>query len=249
MNKQQWSILAITLAVIGAAAGLLIQLQANQKLGAPGIKTEPLNDPIRVRVLLPEKVLNYKSQEVETDELTRTILPSDTSFGQRRYEAPDGFALTMNVVLMGRDRSSMHKPQFCLTGAGWDINPAASAEDKLQIERPHPYWLPVVKLVSRRQIMNEGRSMPVSGVYVYWFVADDALSASVSGFQRMWWMMEHLFRTGVLQRWAYVSCFAPCMPGQEEVTYARMKEFIASSVPDFQKVPGPAASPGTVASK
>jgi len=238
MNKKNWAILVVTLVLIGSTAGLLAQLRAHQRLGSPGVKTEPLDDSIRVRVVLPEHVLNYTSKFVEVDDLTRKTLPPDTSFGQRRYEASDGFNVSMNVVLMGRDRTSMHKPQFCLTGAGWSIDQAASSEDRVLIERPQPYKLPVVKLVSTRQIESQGQAQTYRGIYVYWFVADGAISASVTGFERMWWMMSHMARTGELQRWAYVSCFAVCKPGQEEAAYGRIKEFIAASVPEFQLTGG-----------
>jgi hypothetical protein len=50
----------------------------------------------------------------------------------------------------------------------------------------------------------------------------------------------HLLRTGVLQRWAYVSYFSACEPGQEDATFARMEKLIAASVPEFQlPPPGP----------
>jgi len=49
----------------------------------------------------------------------------------------------------------------------------------------------------------------------------------------MWWMFTNLMRTGTLQRWAYVTCFAACQPGQEEATFKRMKKLIASTVPQF----------------
>ena len=47
-----------------------------------------------------------------------------------------------------------------------------------------------------------------------------------------------LVETGELQRWAYITCFSVCEPGQEDATYARMEKFIQSSVPQFQLVPG-----------
>jgi len=53
----------------------------------------------------------------------------------------------------------------------------------------------------------------------------------------MWWMARELFRTGELQRWAYVLCFAVCLPGQEEVTFERIRKFIAAAVPEFQLTP------------
>jgi hypothetical protein len=47
----------------------------------------------------------------------------------------------------------------------------------------------------------------------------------------------NLLRTGVLQRWAYVSYFSVCEPGQEDATFARMEKLIAASVPAFQLPP------------
>jgi hypothetical protein len=49
-------------------------------------------------------------------------------------------------------------------------------------------------------------------------------------------MARTLLSSGVLERWAYVSFFAPCAPGQEAETYERMKKLIAASVPEFQLV-------------
>jgi hypothetical protein len=43
--------------------------------------------------------------------------------------------------------------------------------------------------------------------------------------------------TGILQRWAYVTFFSACAPGQEENTYERLKNLIAASVPEFQLTP------------
>jgi hypothetical protein len=35
------------------------------------------------------------------------FLPKDTSYGQRQYQTPDGsFKTTLNVVMMGTDRTS-----------------------------------------------------------------------------------------------------------------------------------------------
>jgi hypothetical protein len=55
----------------------------------------------------------------------------------------------------------------------------------------------------------------------------------------MWWTTEHMMSTGVLQRWAYISCFSVCAPGQEGAAFDRMKEFLAASVPQFQLFPRP----------
>jgi hypothetical protein len=245
MNKQKLILLVLTLAVIGGAAAVLNHLSSNQRLGAPGVKTTPQQGKtLNVEVLLPEKVLNYESKWVGQAEVVTNVLPADTSFGQREYVPPGGHwlfsRLIMNVVLMGTDRTSLHKPQFCLEGQGWRINDAESAELTIPIGRPQPYELPVIKLVSTREVTDDnGKVLTLRGIYVYWFVADGVLSGDKSGAERMWGMATHLLKTGELQRWAYVSCFAICVPGEEDATYERMKAFIAASVPEFQLTPKP----------
>ena len=64
-----------------------------------------------------------------------------------------------------------------------------------------------------------------------------SLSASASGIQRMWRMAKELVRTGVLQRWAYISYFAVCAPGNEAATFERIKKQIVDAVPQFQIAP------------
>ena len=68
-------------------------------------------------------------------------------------------------------------------------------------------------------------------------MADGALTAHRS--QRLRWMAEELLKTGTLQRWAYVACFAQCAPGEEDKAFARVKEFVAEAVPEFQRSPAP----------
>jgi hypothetical protein len=53
----------------------------------------------------------------------------------------------------------------------------------------------------------------------------------------MWLMTKRLVSTGILQRWAYISCLSICAPGQEDATFERMKTFIAAAVPEFQLFP------------
>jgi hypothetical protein len=105
----------------------------------------------------------------------------------------------------------------------------------VKVAKPGPYDLPVMKLTLSPE--KPGDFGGARGLYVYWFVADRAYTRSHG--QRMWWMFTHLMRTGTLQRWAYLNCFAACKPGEEDATFERMKQFIAASVPQYQLVPSP----------
>jgi len=236
MKSQKWMMFFTALALMAGSAGLLGQIHAHQKLGAPGVKTHALSNSIRLAADLPERVLDYTSQETEIDEMTFKGLPADTSFGHRRYHAPDGFRLDLRVVLMGYDRTSLHKPQFCLTGQGWQID--QTMETTIAMDKPVKYNLPIIELIATRT--ENGQRTGERAIFVYWYVADDGLSGSAVGLQRMWQIAEKMVLTGTLQRWAYVSCFAFCAPGQEDVTFERMKKFLTVSVPEFQLNPKPA---------
>lgn len=238
MKKQSLVILMTVIVLVGGSAAILLRLKNHQKLGPPGVRTEAISGSPRLRILLPETVLDFRSKAVEQEAVVTNTLPKDTSFGERLYRAPDGFETLLNVVLMGTDRTSIHKPQLCLVGGGWRIDKTELVT--VPVPRPHPYELPVVKLTTTKEGTINGRPATVRGVYVYWFVADNAISGEPSGFQRMWWMAKKLLTTGVLQRWAYVTCFSVCPPGREEAVFDRLKQFIAASVPEFQLAAGQA---------
>lgn len=225
------------MAIMFGGTILLIWLHTHQQLGPPAVKTLPLADSKNLEIQLPEKVLNYASEKIPVDDLVLNFLPGDTSYGQRRYTGPDGAWTLVNVVLMGADRTSIHKAQYCLQGQGWTLDPVPAAPVKIAIDRPYPYELPVIKVTGTRDVIQDGQKVKLRGIYVYWYVADGVISADSSGAERMWLMSRELIRNGVLQRWAYVSYFSICLPGQEEATFERTKRLIAASVPEFQLTP------------
>jgi hypothetical protein len=143
----------------------------------------------------------------------------------------------MTVVLMGSDRSSIHRPEICMTGQGWAIDNTHPAVETIRLERPLAYDLPVNRLLATKQVADaDGKVQNVRGIYVFWFVDGGHLTANPNQWM-LWWMPRDLLLHGVLERWAYISVFSPCLPGQEDATYERMKKLIASAVPEFQLVP------------
>jgi Protein of unknown function (DUF3485) len=240
MNREKYISILVALALIGSSAMTLGWMKKNQKLGQPGVKAAPIPDSKRLALYLPADVLNYHSEVIPTDTNVLEGLPQDTSFAQRRYTDSEGNWILLNVVLMGTDRTSIHKPQFCLAGSGWTINDNESSPDMVPISRPQPYGLPVMKLTSSRSLTVRGKPVPVRGIYVYWFVADHDLTED--HWVRMRHMSSHLLATGELQRWAYVSSLVVCLPGEEAKAYDKMKKFLAAAVPEFQKTSGMAVA-------
>jgi hypothetical protein len=208
-------------------------MKANLRLGKPGVLTRPIPGSRNVEVILPEQVLDYASEFVPTDKQTIDVLPADTCFGARRYKAARGQEVLGSVVLMGSDRTSLHKPQYCLQGAGWDI--VSTERITIPIDQPFAYDLPATKIiVTRQHQLANGQSMTLKGVYVYWYVADKALSGDPTGAERVFSLARNALLTGEVQRWAYVTFLTTCQPGQEDAAFTRLREFISVAVPDFQ---------------
>ena len=227
----------LVLALIGAAAGILNRAKSGQRLGEPGVKTRPLAGSRNLEVLLPDKLPGYKSEWVPQSPIVTNQLPPDTSFGQRLYTGDDGFQALINVVLMGGDRTSIHKPEICLVGQGWQFDGAATHSATVHMTRPAAYDLPVMRVVAHIDTVENGQPVKRACVYAYWFVDGNRFTARHNDWK--WWMIRDFLTTGVLDRWAYVTFFSICSPGQEEATFERMKPLMAAAVPEFQLVPRP----------
>ncbi|HUA37145.1 MAG TPA: exosortase-associated EpsI family protein [Candidatus Sulfopaludibacter sp.] len=234
MKQQKIIVFVVVLALIGGAAGVLTGLKKNQKLGLPGIKATPIPGSIKLDFDLPAQVLDFTSKKEAQDQTVLNTLPKDTSYAQRLYATTNGFWVNANIVLMGMDRTSIHKPEFCLPGQGWRIDQKATVN--IPIPGSRPYQLRVAKWTITNFMQNaNGQKEEVRGLYVFWFVARG--EQTTSHWQRIWWLTRDLLTKGALQRWAYVSYFAICPPGQEEATFDQMKKLIAASVPQFQLPP------------
>ena len=239
MNRSKIISAAIVLLLIGVTAIVLTNLKAHQRLGEPGVKTRPLPNSKNLEVLLPENLPGYTDVIVTNAEAALLRLPPDTSYRVRLYQAPDGFWGQVSVVLMGSDRSSIHKPEICMTGQGWAIDNTASRVEQIHLDRPLPYDLPVNKLVTSKQVLDaDGKAQTVRGLYVYWFVDGTHYTASSLDWM-LWWVPRDLLLHGVLERWSYISFFSVCAPGQEDACFERMKKMIAVATPEFQLVPKP----------
>lgn len=236
MNRQKIIVFLAVLALIGATAGVLAHARANRRLGEPGVKTAPLPDSRNLAVLLPADLPGYQSKALPQAEIVTNMLPPDTSYGQRLYTAPDGFEALANVVLMGSSRASIHKPQVCLTAQGWTIDDSASHLDQVPLAKPFAYDLPVMHLIATKTATAaDGQKVTEQGVYVYWFV--DANGYTPSHADRSLLMARDVLLKGELDRWAYITFFSVCAPGQQAATFERMKKLMAEAVPEFQLVP------------
>ena len=215
----------------------LAWVQHGLRLTAPGVKIANL--PLRGEkgsiiaqksVVLPPNVAGFISDEPPITQAEISVLPPDTTFGRRRYRTEDGFSALVTTILMGTDRTSIHTPDFCIRGQGWQIT--RSEKVTIPIEKPSKYDLEVLKVGTTISVELDGKRRQFNGVFIYWFVADGHLTASRE--ERLWLSARELLTKARLQRWAYISYFSACLPGQEAACTQRLISLIQETVPEFQ---------------
>ena len=231
MKTQKWLFLTLALVLIAVTAGALTWLRANQKLADPGIKATPIPGKMLMNIALPERVLDFTSTNVPEPDVAIGYFPKDTSYAERLYTGPTGTRIQSTVVMMGADRTSIHRPEYCLPGQGWTIGKKEIAT--IPINDNPPYNLQVARWNMTASIQGpDGQKENAAGIYVFWY---DAKNDETPDHDKM---LEHLtmnlFRTGDLQRWAYISYFVPCLPGQEDAAFAETKRLITAQVPIFE---------------
>lgn len=64
------------------------------------------------------EIVGYASEAVEASEAELNILPDDTEFEKRLYQDADGNWFLVSVVVSGRSRESIHRPEMCLPSHG-----------------------------------------------------------------------------------------------------------------------------------
>ena len=225
MKNQKWIILAVALILIAGTAGALSWLRTHQKLGRPGLKTEPIPGGVMKKINLPERVLDFTSTNVpETEGCFGFSAAGHELCGTPLYRAG-------RLPGSEHDYLDGHRPHQHSQAGLLPARPGLGHQRQIGGEHPgggHAELSTAGRQMGSQQFLSDrptGRSKQVGGIYVFWLVADG--EETPDNYQRMWWQARDLLRTGVLQRWAYVSYFSVCAPGQEEATFERMKNFIA----------------------
>src|SRR5882724_3449460 len=160
--------IAIVVAILGGGVLFTAMTSDVTKVSEPGVKLTPEGQPA-----LADKVGNWTGGELTgLTEDEKRILPEDTMGSRRMFKDKDGDELFCSIVLAGRDVTSIHRPELCLTGQGWGLG-------KLEVEQiPTPVAkggvLSVSRLNATREVqLSEGRVARANSIFLYWFVGKD----------------------------------------------------------------------------
>ena len=235
--KLVWGAAAVTVLAAAAVGWATTRLDAVQvsprtgvRLAANGVDPAPL--PAMVG-------FDWVGQDAAVTAVEREVLPADTGYSRRMYVSLQDRAhqVFLSIVLSGRDRTSIHRPEICLVGQGWTIRGSARHRFRLPADAGGGE-LPATLLRIDREITGPGgETRTVPALLAYWFVGADRVVAS--HWERQYHTALDRLRHLQAHRWAYVLVQTHALDG-EAAALARMQEVLDGTLPAFQ-APGVAA--------
>jgi len=144
-------------------------------------------------------------------------LPKDTDFLKGRYTNSVGEEVFVSIVLSGRERESIHRPERCLVGQGNSIERSAVQQVPQAGQAP----LGVMVLETTRPVDVRSGKRVLYGYYAYWFAGQGRVTPY--HWERMFWLGWDRIVHSVAHRWAYIA-----IAGRRDADTPKFHEQIAS---------------------
>ncbi|MEY2881541.1 MAG: hypothetical protein RLZZ15_3921, partial [Verrucomicrobiota bacterium] len=228
---------AAVAAVVGAVVGLagatavgLSRLASRPLGGGAGVRLAgDGKNPVELPAILGRAWVGLPAAVTAVE---RQVLPADTGYSRMNYVASsDRRQVFLSIVLSGRDRTSIHRPELCLAGQGWTITGAT--RERFAFPGAVGAAFPATVLRVRRDVAAGARGAAPQLV-AYWFVGADVVVASHG--ERLardaWNRLAH----GRADRWAYVLAQTDAADG-EAAALDRMRAVLHETLPAFQLPP------------
>ena len=235
-GKRRWRIrlspsFGGTMAVIFIAAEMILLSQIATPLhqGASGVRLS--GDGLNPAELPPFLGTEWIGRRAEVSMVERETLPADTGYSRRTYISIQNRAHTvfLSIVLSGRDRTSIHRPELCLVGQGWTIRDTTTHA----FTWPHAPSHLIPATVLHTTLFEPVSDRKIQAIVAYWFVSADGVVAT--HWQRFFRDAWNRVRHGRVDRWAYVLMQADAADG-EAAALARIQTVLWETLPVFQRV-------------
>ena len=226
-------------AVVGLATGEMIFLRGLAAMPPRGgvgvVLAADGQNPVELPAFLGTEWIGRRA---EVSAVERELLPPDTGFARKNYVAvaDPTSQVFLSVVLSGRDRTSIHRPEICLVGQGWTITGVKRATFRGGAGAggragEGPGTFPATVLGVRREVTTASGRAVVPHVVAYWFVGGDAVVGTHGRRLALdaWNRVAH----ARADRWAYVLMQTDAADG-EEAALARMQAVLDGTLPAFQ---------------
>lgn len=226
-NRRAWQVAAGVMVAAALASGLAQRLDALPVRSDTGVRlAADGRDPVDLPAFVGA---DWIGRRVPVSAVELSILPPDTGYSRRVYVALSDprRQVLVSIVLSGRDRSSIHRPEICVEGQGWTIRDRFV--HAFEGVRPDGAALPVSVLRLERT-GPDGRPAPM--LLAYWFVSSEAVVATHAA--RLWHGAKDRLLRGRADRWAYVLVQTGAEDG-ETAALDRMQTVLAGTIPAVQK--------------
>ena len=127
------------------------------------------------------------------------VLPKDTEFVKSVYTNKVEKRIFASIVLSGRERNSIHRPERCLKGQGHSIMTEYILKVPLHGRNP----LDVKIAMLERPYRTKDGMQTYYSYYAYWFVGQDRETSS--HYARMFWLAWDRIFYSRSHRWAYIA--------------------------------------------
>jgi len=223
--------------VVGFATHRVDALEFNPRVGIK-LAADGVN-PVALPAYLGSE---WEGQTADISAIEHEVLPADTGFSRKNYvslQRPNE-RVFLSIVLSGRDRTSIHRPEICLVGQGWTITqrathafawPSTPPTSTLRLF-PVSAAVPATLLSIEREFRTkQGKKIKVPALMAYWFVGSDKIVASNTE-RIVDTSLDRLFHWQA-HRWAYV-VVQTLAPDGEIAALARMQAVLDGTLATFQ---------------
>lgn len=222
-------LVGLTAMSVAIATHKIDQLAVNPRTGiklmADGVNPVPLPHAIG---------LDWVGQATEVTAIERETLPSDTGYSRMNYVSllNRRDQVYLSIVLSGRDRTSIHRPEICLVGQGWTIT--GQRRHVFTRSDDQATRVPATVLRIEREVTTaSGKKVILPALFAYWFVGSDKVVAS-NGERVLYTSLDRLTHLEA-HRWAYVLAQTLVTDG-EDAALARIQSVLDGTLPTFQSV-------------
>jgi EpsI family protein len=166
---------------------------------------------------IPSSIVDFKQDgaDSDVDDRTREILESSTIL-IRSYRSPNGRPVQLSIVHAGKTRRSLHFPEVCLVGDGWEI----IQQDDVSVG--------ILFTARRLVLMKADRYEAV----MYWFKTGESVTGSFFT-NAMYWAKNQM--TFGAPTSAMIKLSTPIVSDGEAAAFAALDDFAIKFAPIMMK--------------
>ncbi len=153
----------------------------------------------------------------------RRLLPAGTEVLRSFYRDTGNNSFFVSVVIGGRDRLSLHRPENCLPGQGLSIRSRSILQTALRNGETLQ-----TRLLDVRRRLGES-DVDVFSHFAYWYVAPQR--ETHSQWQLYTWIASDRLLHARMDRWSYIAVARDFNPAQEEKSLEKLRGFLAELHP------------------